>query len=231
MTVRQDEQLLTPSAKIVLYELDATALGGEILYFTPMINENDQPVVWQGKTYTPYPIKAEGFEWSGSGNIPRPNLSASNITGLITALCLTYDDLVGSKVTRKMTLAKYLDASNFPGGNPSADPEAHWPDEIYYVDRKISENKNSAEFELTSSFDMEGVRLPRRFVVQNVCVWKYRSPECSYAGGAVATIDDVPTSDINLDACGKRIASCLLRFGDTATLPFGSFPAVGLVKV
>ncbi|TCS68254.1 hypothetical protein EDC61_1305, partial [Sulfuritortus calidifontis] len=30
--------------------------------------------------------------------------------------------------------------------------------------------------------------------------------------------------------CGKRLASCKLRFGPYAELPFGGFPAVGLLR-
>ena len=29
------------------------------------------------------------------------------------------------------------------------------------------------------------------------------------------------------DVCGKRLSSCKIRFGNTADLPFGSFPGVG----
>ena len=33
------------------------------------------------------------------------------------------------------------------------------------------------------------------------------------------------------DVCGKRVASCKLRFGDNGELPFGSFPGAGLTQV
>lgn len=230
-TYRQEEQKLAPSAIVMLFEVDATSIGGELYRFVPMVNEKDLPVIWQGNEYAPYPCKVEGFDWTGVGPIPRPTLTFANVTGFVTALCLAFDDMVGAKITRKLTMVKYLDGVNFgTGGNPNADPNAHWPDEIFFVDRKIGENKNQVAFELTSSFDLQGVKLPRRFVVQNVCVWKYRSAECSYAGGAVAKADDTPTADINLDSCGKRLASCKLRFGAEAPLPFGAFPGVGMIR-
>jgi lambda family phage minor tail protein L len=72
--------------------------------------------------------------------------------------------------------------------------------------------------------------LPRRQVVQNVCAWRYRSAECGYTGGAVADINDQPTTDPARDQCGKRLASCKLRFGQYAELPFGGFPAAGLIR-
>jgi phage-related protein len=32
------------------------------------------------------------------------------------------------------------------------------------------------------------------------------------------------------DACGKRLVSCQKRFGANAELPFGGFPAAGLIR-
>jgi lambda family phage minor tail protein L len=45
-----------------------------------------------------------------------------NVDGSITALCLSYQDLVGAVLTRHRTLGKYLDAANFGGTNATADP-------------------------------------------------------------------------------------------------------------
>ena len=96
-------------------------------------------------------------------------------------------------------------------------------DEIWYVDRKSSENGIFIEFELASAMDLTNVKLPKRQVTQNVCAWKYRSAECSYAGGPVANIMDIITTDATKDVCGHRVESCKLRFGANATLPYGGF--------
>ena len=158
-------------------------------------------------------------------------LKVANITGILGALVKELDDLVNAKLTRIRTFAKYLDAINFPGGtNPLADPNQILDKEIWIIDRKSSENKIFIEFELAASFDVQGVSLPRRQVIQNVCTWKYRSSECSYSGPAVADINDAATSDINKDRCGKRLNSCKLRFGETAILPYGGFPSAGLIR-
>jgi lambda family phage minor tail protein L len=154
----------------------------------------------------------------------------ANITGLVSALARDYNDLVGATLTRKRTFLRYLDAVNFAAGNPSADPAQAFADEVWFVDRKASENRVLVEFELAASFDLAGVKLPRRQVVQNVCAWRYRSAECSYAGGAVADLNDNPTTDLAADQCGKRLASCKQRFGIYAVLPFGGFPSCGLIR-
>jgi lambda family phage minor tail protein L len=155
----------------------------------------------------------------------------ANVTGTITALVLTYQDLIGAKITRKRTLAKYLDAQNFPGAlNATADPSAEFADDMYYVDRKSRETRDVVEFELAASFDLEGVSLPRRQIVQNVCPWRYRASECSYTGSSYFDANDQSVSSSAQDICGKRLSSCQARFGQSAELPFGGFPAAGLFR-
>ena len=230
-TITVEIQKLEPSAIVELFELDGTAFGGELMRFHAGTNQLSQNVVWQGNSYTPFPLQASGFDYSGNGQLPRPKMVVSNVTGAITLLVLTYDDLLGAKVTRKRTLAKYLDAVNFPGGtNPTADPTAEFGDEIFYIDRKVSETRDLVEFELAAAFDVAGVRLPRRQIIQNVCTWKYRGGECGYTGTAYFNADDQTVANAGLDVCGKRLSSCKVRFGANDPLPFGSFPAAGLTR-
>lgn len=229
MTIKSDIQSLTPGTLIDMFELDATAQGGSLLRFHTGINELGNDIVWQGNTYTRFPISVTGFERNSKGAIPRPKAQISNITGLVGALVHGLNDLIGAKVTRKRTFLKYLDAVNFAAGNPSADPSAEFLDEVYFINRKTGENKVFIEFELAAAWDVQGVQLPRRQVIANVCSWGYRSAECGYAGGAVADATDTPTTVLALDACGKRIASCQLRFGANSQLPYGGFPGAGLL--
>jgi lambda family phage minor tail protein L len=230
-TITSEIQKLEPSAIIELFELDATAFGGDLLRFHAGTNGLRQNLVWQGNTYTAFPVQATGFDYSGNGQLPRPKLQVANITGAISMLVLQYDDLLGAKITRKRTLAKYLDAVNFPGGsNPSADPMAEFADDIFQIDRKVTENRDIVEFELAAAFDVAGVQLPRRQIIQNVCVWKYRGDECGYTGTNYFNANDVSVATAGLDVCGKRLSSCKARFGQYAELPFGSFPSAGLAR-
>lgn len=228
MTIRADIQSLAPGAIVELFDLDVL---GTLFRFHAGVNELGNDVVWQGHAYQRMPIKASGFEKRSSGTLPRPRVQVANVDGMIGALARQNNDLVGAKLTRRRTFVRYLDAINFPGGsNPSADPTAALPDEIYVVSRRVSENPIFLEFELAAAMDVQGVRLPFRQVVQNVCPVKYRSAECGYAGGAVALSNDQPTTDLALDKCGHRLASCKLRFGEHEELPFGGFPAAGLIR-
>lgn len=229
--ITSDIQSLAPGSVVDLFELDMTAIGGTVLYFHAGKNNLLSDIVWGGVAYAAFPIVADGFEASGTGRMPRPTVRVANVTGLISAMLRDFDDLVGCRVTRRRTLAKYLDAVNFPGGtNPSADSTQEFPPEVWFIDRKSVETKMMVEFELAASWDVQGVLLPRRQAIANTCGWRYRSADCGYAGGPVADNNDSPTGDISKDVCGKRLTSCKLRFGEFAVLPFGAFPAVGLIR-
>ncbi len=229
--ISSEIQKLAPSAVIELFILDLSLFSQGMIYFHAGTNALQQKLVWQGNAYEAFPIQIEGFEFNGNGQIPRPKLKVANVTGSITALVLTYQDLVGAKITRKRTLAKFLDAANFSGGvNHSADPSAEFADDIYYIDRKSRETRDVIEFELAASFDLEGVNLPRRQIVQNVCPWRYRSSECSYTGTKYFDASDRTVTSSTQDICGKHLSSCQVRFGQNAELPFGGFPAAGLFR-
>ena len=223
MSVTAEIQSLSPSAIVVLYQLDTRNLsGGDLTGFHAGTNELREPVVWQGFTYMPLPIEAEGFDISGKGTLPRPKLRVANINGVFSAAVRENDDLIGCKVTRKRTFAKFLDAVNFPGGvNPDADPDQHLPDDVWFVDQKTSETRYVIEWELSSAFDFQGVRLPFREVIQNSCVWRYRGPECGYTGSAYDKNDQPCGTD--KDECAKRLTSCQVRYPSGA-VPFGGFP-------
>jgi lambda family phage minor tail protein L len=115
MSIRTEIQGLAPSSIIELFELDmsVTTSGGK-LFFHAGTNNLGTSVVWQGVEYQPWPIKASGFDKTGSGSLPRPKITVSNYGGTISAEVAANDDLVGCTITRRRTLARFLDASNFP---------------------------------------------------------------------------------------------------------------------
>jgi lambda family phage minor tail protein L len=225
---------LNPSAIIELFELylDNTLHGSTDVYrFHAGANADvDGNVVFNGNTYTRIPVAAEGFEFTNTGTLPRPTLTISNLDGTMTTLLLLVNattagnDLGGAEVRRIRTLKKFLD------GESTADPNAKFPDERWYVDRKANESRDSVTFELASKFDLAGQKLPKRQIVANVCQWVYRSSECSYTGTDYYDVNNNEVSTAAADVCGKRIESCKRRFGDNAQLPFGSFPGAGLSK-
>ena len=223
MTIKADIQSLSPTALVELFVLDLSIWGQGLIYFHAGTNALVQNVVWQGNTYTAMPIDAEGFDVSSKGTLPRPKFRVANIGGVFSAEVITYDDLVGATVTRKRTFVKYLDAVNFTGGvNATADTSQHMTDDVWYIEQKTNETRYVIEWELSSAFDLQGVKLPLRQVIQNACPWAYRGSECGYAGTNYFDINDASTT-IGNDVCAKRLSSCKARFVNV-TVPFGGFP-------
>jgi lambda family phage minor tail protein L len=214
---------------VELFQLDARSITGggtgDILSFHGYAQLGS--IFWQGVEYKPWPIMAEGFQLTPD-KPPMPMLTVGNVDGSITALCLVYQDLVGSLLIRHRTFGKYLD------GQPEADPSQEFPPDKWFIERKATETDEVVQFELSSALDFGQQQLPGRSIVANSCTWLqrggYRGPYCGYTGPAVAKADDTPTSDPAKDVCGGRLSSCRLRFGANNPLPYGGYPAAGLLR-
>lgn len=229
MTIAQRAITLSQPAPVELFVLDLSAFSGPVEYFSPQPNELGLGITWQGQLYNLFPIKAEGFEQRSSGTFPRPRLSCSNVLGTLGSLIREYDNLRGAKLIRRRTMACYLDAVNFAAGNPGADPDAEFVPEVWLIDRTLGRSRVEAQWELCNPLDLAGVMLPGRTMQPDYCPVRYRGSDCGYTGGAVAKLDDSPTSNMAEDRCSKRLSGCRLRFG-TAPLPFGGFPGVGQLR-
>tara|TARA_R100001079_G_scaffold39651_1_gene20060 strand:+ start:3186 stop:3764 length:579 start_codon:yes stop_codon:yes gene_type:complete len=172
--VFSEVQKINPSSIIELFtlQLDNSLHGATTIYrfhSGSNLNANGE-IVWAGNSYLRFPITAEGFAYQ-RGQIPRPKLIVSNALGTISAILLLVNettpgnDLTGATFTRIRTMARFIDAVNFPGNsNPfgTPDPTAEFKRQIYTVDRKSAENREIVEFELAGAIDMAGVRAPKR---------------------------------------------------------------------
>ena len=188
-------QKINPSSIVELFQLELiTAIHGSNTkyYFHNGTNTNgNNNLIFNNIEYTKMPIEADGFEFNGK-QTPRPRLRISNILGTFTTILLTLPQgLEGVKVTRVRTLARYVDNANFTGGeillengsnllledgfaidmdqgiNPfgTPDPTATFDEQIFIIDRKSTENREIIEFELAATYDIAGVRLPKRQVL------------------------------------------------------------------
>ncbi len=230
-SVYEDVSTLAPNTIIELFELHLRSdLHGstDIYRWHNGCNANvSGNITFASQAYSRQPVEASGFKYSISGTLPRPTLTIANLGGVMTTLLLlvnqttTGNDLCGAKLKRIRTLKKFID------GESTADPNARFPTEVWFVDRKASENRNVVVFELASEFDLPNTAVPRRQLVGNICQWQYRSSECSYTGSNYFKADDSNASSLAEDKCGKRVSSCKKRFGDNGELPFGSFPTAG----
>ena len=170
--VFSEVQKINPSAIIELFtlQLDNSLHGATTIYrfhSGSNLNANGE-IVWAGNSYQRFPIEATGFAYQ-RGQIPRPKLVISNALGTISAilqlvnLTTVGNDLTGATLTRIRTLVKFIDAANFSSGtNATADPTAEFPREVYFVDRKSTENRELVEFELAAPTDLVGMKIPKR---------------------------------------------------------------------
>lgn len=182
MTIESDLQQGWHDAIVEMYDIDLTSITGDvddIFYFTNQLKEDGTKVVWKTKIYEPLPILSAGYDRNTNGQIAQPTLTVANVLGTFTQVVRSYDDLVGGKVTRRRTLQKYLD------GSPQADTLQEFPIDIFYIERKTQETALTITWQLGSILDLEGVKLPRRVITQNLCLWKYRGSECGYTGAPV----------------------------------------------
>jgi len=246
MPLIADIQTLEPGSEVLLFELDGSEYGADVLRFhghaIPHTSaeliavglDADQlpakPIWWQGNEYSAWPIQIDGIEANGDGTAVRPVFSAGNVSGRITALCLAFEDLLEFRLTMRHTLGRYLDAENFSSGNPDADPTQETI-EIWYLDQKTNEDGETVSWELASPGDVGGESVGRQMTT--LCHWcltgGYRGPNCGYTGPYVDK-DGQPTEDPELDVCDATLTrGCTPRFGAGNEVPFGGFPAVSLI--
>ncbi len=185
---------INPSSVIELYELELT-VGLHI----PTNNPNNLDTIFRfhaganlnnfgqirfnNNDYQRVAVKAEGFEDTSKGTIPRPTLTFSNLGGITkdTTVMTMSDflnvvntvtpgnDLLNAKFTRLLPLASALDNANFTGDNPFGTPSTdRLQDRVYYIDRKAVENRQIVQFELVSVLDMQNKKIPARIVTRDL---------------------------------------------------------------
>jgi len=233
--VAAESSKLDPSALITLYEIDITDIAENITLQKSNIEIDPQPfrfhnmnnlkgiaLKFQTNNYISFPIETAGFEMNSVGSLPTPTLTMTSIEGLDqenSAFALLKKDFihlenfVGAKVTRIRTFAKFLDldqnGDTIEGVGGEADVNAEFPRDVFFVERKSNENKNSIQFELSSVFDLDNLKLPSRVIYATRCPWAYRGEGCCYEYKAQ---DTGPTS-------GDNQTTSTGSFGYNAKLP------------
>ncbi|MBF7978135.1 MULTISPECIES: phage minor tail protein L [Rahnella] len=215
-------------AMLDLFEVDLQSFGGDVIRFHAGTNGYYGNVIWKGTVYSAYPIAVEGFEIKSEGTYSRPVMKVANITGLVTGINSDFDDALGAVVTRRQVPVYHLDAVNFPGGNPNADPTMEAVSR-YVIEEMAEETFETVTYNLATPVDCDNSIIPARTILADVCQWVYRGDGCGYSGPAVADEKDVPTSDMSKDKCSKHTSGCRLRFPKPSALPFGGYP--GSAKV
>ena len=218
---------LEQTALLDLFEVDMRQLTGkdgnrgELFRFYAGTNELTQPIIWQGNRYTPFGVKAEGFEMSGQGASNRPTLTVVNFDGFVTALSNNFEQCLGAIVRRRQVYAQFLDAANFKEGNRNADPQQERVS-YYLIEQLTTLTQDIATFTLALPTETDNALINKRAILVT-CPWVYRSTECGYTGNPVADEKDQPTTDPKKDKCSGCLRGCQLR---NNTLNYGGFIGV-----
>jgi len=213
--------------------------------------------------YYSIPIMTEGFETSAQGDVPRPLLTLASIpaineahkeypaatpfSNLKTAI-LQLNNLINAKVTRIRTHFKFLHHSNveessfpedFDGWNNAIRRPPELSREIYYVQRKTIEDKETIQFELSSVIDIESFKLPGRLCLASRCPFFYRGEGCCYEYKAASgSADETEQKDtFEQDAQARMPTSApaiateadILMVDEVPELVFPSFTLPGYV--
>lgn len=236
MSIEEDKQSLSPGTLVELYKLDTTLIGGtEIWYFVEGKKLNGTDVYFDGIRYEALDIEANGFEVTGTGQLPQPKLRLANATRLIAASVRDLGDLVGAELTRTRTFYKYLD------GEPSADPSMFFLPDVFRIEQKTVHSKYEIEWKIAAVIDQQGRTLPGRQVLRNSCGHSYRYYDvgvpgfdytlatCPYNGSSYFDDQGNVVAEAS-DKCGKRLSDCKLRYTNGDALPFWGFPGVSRAR-
>lgn len=235
MTVAAEVQKLNADAKVKLYILDTTNIGGDTIFrFTHSSNDSGH-VNYDGHQYVAIDMVATGFSWDSQGAFPRPRIQVSNINGLLSTAVIELGDLVGANFTRIVTFKQFLD----DGDNP--DVGEIFPPDYYQIEQKTQHNRKFIEWSLSPIIDQTGRQIPGRIMLQDICSFVYRAYDaetdsfittnatCPYGtvdpGPDYFNENDGSTTKAN-DQCSKRLSGCKKRYGNHGVLPFGGFPGI-----
>jgi lambda family phage minor tail protein L len=174
----KDTQKLDPASGLVeLFEIEYNA--GSFIYAHAGLEADLTTVQFRDytttstiRTYIAIPMEVNGFEHKATGAIARPTISIANATTAFSGAIgsIDFDTLVGLKVIRRLTLNKYL-----YGNAGDAQPPVEFPREVWYIDSIKSRDKAQVTFELSSPFDLQGLKVPTREIVSNRCPWIYQA--------------------------------------------------------
>lgn len=212
---------LNPSPVIELYELDTRPCGdGDVLFFHNGTGGYAVPVVFKGQSYTPIPIRVTGFELTGTGEPPRPTMSILNAGGFMSAAVLKLDDLIGAKLTRRRTFARFLD------GESDAAP-VEYPIDLYVVVQKTREDRLLVEFELGTGLDLDGVVFPPRTIQAQYCQHAaYRGEGCRFSGEYVVSGEGPAPANGMLNFTGSWDSLTWYQRDDTVFFVYGGVSGI-----
>ena len=191
------------SPLVSLYEL---TLDSSAVYFHPGLDENRDKLYFEDATspykireYEPFPISMTGVEYNADGATNRPTLTVANVSTLFSDLTgTTNEDLIGQTVTLRQTLASNLsDETAYANNTGNGSLPIEFPKKKFIIDRVAGETALSVNFELSSPYDLQGIKVPNRQVVGKYCSWIYQGDAAGVGGGCIWSENSLVTRTIS----------------------------------
>jgi lambda family phage minor tail protein L len=157
---------------------------------------NPEAIVFDGQTYSPFPMRVGEVRQSADGDIPTIEVTIDNAALVIGHAVDQYDGLTGQPA--KLILVNAADL-----GNPASRIEESG--EV----QSVSVSARSVQVQL-SAFSLYRLRIPASRYVSRGCRWQFASAECGY---------EIPSGATNavgggFNFCRKSLAACRERGED-----------------
>ncbi len=197
--ITEKNKLDNSGAWIILLDIDLTALGSTIFYWT----SNNGNITWPtgGQVYSAMPIEVGEVQESAGGKIPSIPLRVSDVERVYAPYLVAFEGLQGATVRLRVVHSKHLS---------EATPEI---DEVFsIVETKL--DQQWMEFTL-GSVDPLGRRFPRDRYVASMCRHGYKGALCRYAGAK--------------ETCDRTLVDCRLHVdtqGVSNEVQYGGSPGV-----
>lgn len=184
---------------VELFELKMEGLT-TVVYLTSGLDVNSKNLYFPTedgttlKEYVAIPINMGNIEVTSDGPQNRPTLTIANLVSLGRVVSNTNngdsdeetfdnilqaqgitkpEDLVGTSIVYRRTLLKNTYRQTDVAGFTTTLPK-EFPKSKYIIDRVAAETSTIVSYELSSPFDVEGVRIPARVVIGKYCPWEYQ---------------------------------------------------------
>lgn len=174
-------------------------------------------MTFNGDDYKFVGVAVQGIKLSDGAKVNSPTLLIGNkindIDNYVSKLCALYGYFRGAKLQLFIMTETAYKANT-----------GQYVEQIWYVERPLSETVMSVQFELSSPLDFRKQQVPTR-IISPFCAWAmrgdYRGEECGYTGTNYFDRQGNPVTSIAQDECGGKCRDCELRFGQGSRLPFG----------
>jgi lambda family phage minor tail protein L len=166
-TIGSNDSVLRSSVVKFFYLYDIYWSSSSSLKYT----DANEPVVFEGKTYAPFPVKSSGVSTDSEGKVNDVTLTVSNIDRLIQ-LFLETTGFMGNKATIRQVFADQ--DGNIKGSLVSS-----------YRIKNATVTSTEATFTLSTGVDVLGATIPARKIFSNFCSHQFRDANCKYTGAAV----------------------------------------------